>query len=436
MLNNFNLKLNRNFYFIFIPSLLTVLLPFFLITGPFLPDLAISICGILFIINLFSNSLKSFHKYLLNKFFIYFLLFWITIVISSLISSDILYSLKTSFFYIRFGIFTLSTWFLLENNKKLIVFFFYSLLICLSILIFDGFTQFILGKNVFGWPIIDTRVSSFFKDELLLGSYLSRLIPLCLAIFIYLDQNKFRKINKLFFFIIFILAEVLIFLSGERASFFFINLSCLFIILLCKNYKKIRILILISSLIIICLITFFDDRFKKRIIDQTLEQTGILKNENNSTNDMKIFYLFSKEHENHYKSAFLMFKENKFLGIGPKLFRKNCNKEEFLISNESCSTHPHNTYVQLLAEVGFIGFLQIFIIFLLLIYISAKHVFLKINKNILLLTDFEICILSCILITLWPLIPTGNFFGNWINVVYYLPVGFLLFFFNKKKKFL
>jgi hypothetical protein len=97
-------------------------------------------------------------------------------------------------------------------------------------LIFDGFTQFILGKNVFGWPIIDTRVSSFFKDELLLGSYLSRLIPLCLAIFIYLDQNKFRKINKLFFFIIFILAEVLIFLSGERASFFFINLSCLFII--------------------------------------------------------------------------------------------------------------------------------------------------------------------------------------------------------------
>ena len=65
-----------------------------------------------------------------------------------------------------------------------------------------------------------------------------------------------------------------------------------------------------------------------------------------------------------------------------------------------------------------------------------KHIFLKINKNILLLTDFEISILSCILITLWPFIPTGNFFGNWINVVYYLPVGFLLFFFNKKKKFL
>ena len=151
---------------------------------------------------------------------------------------------------------------------------------------------------------------------------------------------------------------------------------------------------------------------------------------------MKIFYLFSKEHENHYKSAFLMFKENKFLGIGPKLFRKNCSKEEFLISNESCSTHPHNTYVQLLAEVGFIGFLQVFTIFLLLIYISVKHIFLKINKNILLLTDFEISILSCILITLWPFIPTGNFFGNWINVVYYLPVGFLLFFFNKKKKFL
>ena len=39
----------------------------------------------------------------------------------------------------------------------------------------------------------------------------------------------------------------------------------------------------------------------------------------------KEFYLFSKEHEDHYKSAFLMFKENIILGIGPKLFRKNCN---------------------------------------------------------------------------------------------------------------
>ena len=129
-----------------------------------------------------------------------------------------------------------------------------------------------------------------------------------------------------------------------------------------------------------------------------------------------------------------MFKENRLLGVGPRLFRKNCDKKEFLISNQSCSTHPHNTYIQLLAEVGIFGCLQVFIIFLLLIYISFKHFFLKIKKNIYLLSDFQISILSCMLITLWPVIPTGNFFGNWINVIYYLPVGFLLFSFNISKK--
>ena len=32
----------------------------------------------------------------------------------------------------------------------------------------------LFGKNIFGWELIDTRISSFFKDELVLGSYLSR----------------------------------------------------------------------------------------------------------------------------------------------------------------------------------------------------------------------------------------------------------------------
>ena len=429
MFENLNLKLDKNFYFISIPTYLTVLLPLFLLTGPFLPDLAISLCGILFIINLFFNSFNNFYIYFKNKFFIFFILFWFTIIFSSLMSSDILYSLETSFFYIRFGFFVMSTWYLLENNKKFIIYFYYSLIFCISILIIDGYIQFILGKNIFGWPIVGTRVSSFFRDELIMGSYLSRLIPLCFAIFIYLDQTKLKKINNLFYIFIFILAEALIFLSGERASFFYINISSLFIILLCKNYKKLRFLILSSSLIILCFISYFDSRFKKRIFDVTLDQIKVYKND-----DSKSIYIFSEEHENHYKSAFLMFKENRLLGVGPRLFRKNCDKKEFLISNQSCSTHPHNTYLQLLAEVGIFGFLQVFIIFLLLIYISLKHFFLKIKKNIYLLSDFQISILSCMLITLWPVIPTGNFFGNWINVIYYLPVGFLLFSFNISKK--
>jgi hypothetical protein len=38
-----------------------------------------------------------------------------------------------------------------------------------------------------------------------------------------------------------------------------------------------------------------------------------------------------------------------------------------------------------------------------------------------------------VLISLWPLLPSGNFFGNWLNVIYYLPLGFIMYNLNKKK---
>jgi O-antigen ligase len=423
-------KKNYKIVFIDIPSFITALLPFFLITGPFLSDLAISICAIIFFVNSFFSSLK---RFFFSKFFLFFLIFWFTLILSSLLSTDKIYSLNTSLLYIRFGIFSLSTWFLLVHNKMLIKYFYYVFLFCFFILIFDGFFQFFTGFNIFGWKIVGTRVSSLFGSELVLGSYISRLMPLFFAIFIYLKKSNLNKTyNTATTIVIFILLEVLIFLSGERVSFFYLNLSALFCIFLFSEYKIKRFFMLASSLLLIMLISKFYPESKERIFDLTKKQ--IFQQTENQTILFKNIKLniFSVEHENHYKSAILMFKENKILGIGTKLFRKNCNEKKFRVSEESCSTHPHNTYIQLLAETGIVGFFQVFTIFLILIYFSIKHFFFKFIKKNFLFNDFQIAILSAFLITLWPLAPTGNFFGNWINVIYYLPVGFLIFSLDRK----
>ena len=50
-----------------------------------------------------------------------------------------------------------------------------------------------------------------------------------------------------------------------------------------------------------------------------------------------------------------MFLDNKIFGQGPKSFRYLCNDDRFKINKWSCSTHPHNYYIQLLAETGLIG---------------------------------------------------------------------------------
>lgn len=426
MINNYIKKTSKEkFFFEVFPSALTILLPFFLITGPFLPDLAISLCAVIFISNTIRGPFVSFRNYYKSTFFICFTIFWITIVSSSLLSSDVFYSLETSFFYIRFGFFALSTWFLLKINPKIIIYFFYVLIFCFLILICDGFFQFYSKENIFGWPIIETRISSFFKEELILGSYLSRLLPLYFATLIFILQDSKKYFFKLVFFVtIFVLTEVLVFFSGERAAFFYINLSAIFILILSNQYKLLRVSVLFISFSLIIIISLFDNQYKSRIVDFTLDQINASTSLNRET---KKYYIFSLEHENHYKSAMLMFNDNKIIGIGPRLFRKNCDKKEYIISFESCTTHPHNTYVQLLAEVGILGFAQIFLYFVIFLYISSKHLFLKFKRRKILLNDFQIALLSGAVITLWPFVPTGNFFSNWLNVVYYLPVGFLLF---------
>ena len=64
--------------------------------------------------------------------------------------------------------------------------------------------------------------------------------------------------------------------------------------------------------------------------------------------------------------------------------------------------------------------------------ISLKHFLRAVSQNKYYFNDFEICMLSAILISLWPFIPTGNFLNNWVSIVYYFPVGFLLWSLNKR----
>ena len=411
-------------FFIFntIPFWIIVLMPALLITGPFLSDLGVSLIAILFLINSLKNRLT---KYYNNFYFKFFIFFCFIIIFSSLFSQNILVSLKTSLFYFRFGIFSLCLWYILENNEKLIKYLFISILICFSSLIIDGYIQYIIGKNLFGHELYNAyRVSSFFGPELILGSYLARFFPLLFGAFIFLDQIKKNKIMLSFITIIFILSEGLIFLSGERLALFFMNLSAVYIIIMLKEYKVYRFWTYLISLCLIILLMNIFPNSKQRLIDQTIKDftRNTLTNEN--TLDDKI-YIFSKPHTQMFTTAYNIFLDNKFLGVGPRQFRNEC--KNYKVGEYSCETHPHNTYMELLSESGIISFIVVLAVFALICCVSIKHLFFKIiRKKKGILSDFEICLLSCILISLWPFSPTGSFFNNWMSIVYYFPVGIIL----------
>lgn len=411
----------NNYKLIFetIPSSIIILIPALLITGPFLSDLGISIVAILFIINSFRNDLS---KYFRNIFFKLFLIFCIGLIVSSLLSNNILISLKNSFFYFRFGIFSLSFWYLIDKNSKILIYLFYSIAACFFSLVIDGYFQYFLGKNLFGVEIYrEFRVSSFFGPELILGSYLSRFFPILFALFIFLDQQfKFKsKLLLSFVTLIFILTEGLILLSGERLALFFMNLSAIFIILMIKEYRIYRLWTYIISLILIVLLLFSFPVTKQRIIDQTINDfTG-------KNSDFSKIYIFSKTHDGLYQSGIKIFLDNKFFGVGPRQFRNECKK--YRVSEFSCDTHPHNTYIELLSEAGIFSFLMVIGLFILIIYLCMKQFVYKFNKNKkIYFNDIQLCLLSAIIISLWPFSPSGSFFNNWMSIVYYFPVGIFL----------
>ena len=406
----------EKFIFYSLPAFLFSLIPFFLITGPFLSDLAVSSISLLFLI--YSLRQKNF-SYFKNKYFFIFLIFWSYLIFNSLINNLNFDSLKISLFYFRYGVFVIAISVLLKVDDSFLKYFFYIIFVCFVALILDGFYQYFVGENILGFKKTE-RVSSFFGDEWILGSYLSRMWPIFFGISIFI----LKKNSKLFFLfvIIFILSEVLIFISGDRTAFFNINLSAIFIILFSKKLLKLRLFTLVSSLILISLISFINPSAKERVIDLTINQMNLF---NETNKDQEKLYIFSREHTHHYITAYRMYLDHKILGVGVKNFRKFCSDKKYIESNSSCAPHPHNTYVQILSETGVIGFsFLVFVLIYFCIYIF-KHLTLRI-KGKYYFTDFEICILSGIAIYLWPFAPTGNIFSNWLNIAMILNLPLLI----------
>ena len=397
-------------------SFLYCLIPLALLSGPFFPDLFLSTISLIFIVIVIKED-----NYVLfrNKFFILFSIFWIYLILNSIISQFPLFSLKSSLVYLRFGLFVLATLYLLENKKNFLRNFTLAFLATYCFALLDGYYQFVYSESIFGFDNEHlVRLNLPFNDDLLLGNYLARLFPILFGLIIY--QYSEKKLYIYLISILLILTDILVFLSGERTALGLLFLFTILIILFFRKFKIIRITTFIISLLAITVIATNNIDIKKRNIDTTILQLGI-----DSKSDR--IKLFSPGHESHFMGAWNMFKHNSILGVGVNNFRNLCDDEEYKYNKSTCSTHPHNTLAQIAAELGSIGLLFyllsiIYICYKILLYVISFIYYKKFIFN-----DYQLSLIFAIILSLWPLIPSLNFFHNWINIIYYLPIGFLLY---------
>lgn len=387
-------------------------------TGPFLPGLA----SVLIAINYLSNSiLKKSFNFLKNKIIILLLIFNLYIILRSFFVKDIFLSLESSLFFFRYIFFALGITLIINNYDKKKIFDLLIIILTLiySFFLIDSSYQAYFNKNIFNIvPIVDGRNTSIFGDEMILGNYIVRLSP----IFMCLVFIKYKTTNLSFYFntLIVIIALILSILSGERVSVFFALSLFLFHFFCFKEFLKIKFFLVP----IIFLSVFFTIKFNDNVNDRILKTTI---NDFLSTNEK--YYSFSRYHYSHYVTSYRMFLDNPLFGKGPRQFRKLCEKNKFKYDRYSCSTHPHNTYIQLLAETGIVGFMffiSLFFYFFYKLLINIfKHFFYNYDYS------YKIYIYFGFFIWLWPLAPSFNFFGSWINIINYMYLGFL--FIDKKE---
>ena len=465
---------------------LIITFPLLLISGPFLPDLACVLIGLFYLIIKIKD--KDFSD-LKKKIIIFLIFFFLYINFNSLFSFDPFVSFSSTLPYLRIILFVLGSAYLISKYSDIKYLFFYLSLFSYFVLVFDSSFQFFTGKNLIGIELKNnSRISSFFGDEYIMGSFVSRLLPILMGLSYLIKTNQNLKIIR---FLLVIISLILVIYSGERLASIYLIFTITLYFYLDFSKKQIIIFFIITGSIFL----FFPKQhntFVNRIFvhsyNQYKETDNILK--------------FSYRHYLHYYTSYKMYLDNKLLGQGVKSFRFLCNQDKFsvvetiikdniiyadkevkvlfkelnnvhiemkLLKNnmvnqnkniqsfiipkkdilkkyvknnsvvkkdepiisfyefkDGCNTHPHSFYFQFLSELGLIGLLFLITSFIYAFYNLMKIIFKKFKNKINNVEIFNAFFYLGIFINLFPVLPSGNFFNNWLLLMIHLPLAFYI----------
>jgi len=370
-------------YFLFLFSII----PLCMIVGSAVSFINILLIDLSFIILLIYKKDFNFFK---NNTIIYFFVLFIYLIFNSFISIDYSEGVLRNLGFVRFIIlFVAFNYFFHQRSFFKKIFYFW--LLIMLIVIFDIFFEFFNGTNILGYYSSNAsgkRIVSFFKDELIVGSFLYSFFLILIGFFL----NEKIKYKYYIYSLIFLFLISIIITTERSASIKALIGLILFFLL----YKEINLKkkILFFFLISIILTTVFSTSYKinHRYFTQISKQTHT--------------------YVSLYKSGFQVFQNNKIFGVGNKNYRvATCipveivhdpsqNKDDYM-----CTTHPHQIYFEFLSEHGLIGTIIILLIF-------YKLIFSKIKKTISEKNYLKIGSLIYLTLNFLPIIPSGAFFGS------------------------
>ena len=420
------------FKFINTLKVLLYFLPISLILGSGIVNInCLLIIGNLFLIFFFNRLLfKSYQKI----FFIFYFFLGI-IILNVIFSGNFKLSLISSLGLIRYFFLMLAILYCIENDEKFLLNFSKFLVFILVFVAGDTLYQYINGSDIFGIKPNTShgqRLNGPFRNEYVVGSYLSKFFFISLIFLILARKNHFF----LFLYLLFILAITL--LSKERmASLMLVFMCGIFISFLSKITFKTKVLYLLIFLIFCISLISSNESIKNHLIIRSLDQIGISnkikleKKQKKDFQDERVF--FDSRWGAHYLTSFHIFLDNPILGSGIKTFREKCNDKKYENINSKskkvrCNTHPHNIYLEIISEGGLLLFLS-FVLFNLFIFYKFIFNIYKTNET----KNLSLAIFCSFLMLFFPFQTTGSFFSTWNGIYYWFIYAFIAFEFRRIK---
>ncbi len=329
--------------------------------------------------------------------------------------------IKSALFF-RFLLLLLIVYLLSEENIINFRYFFISASFLPFVISIDVIFQYIFGFNVIGLKSYVHHNTSFFGDELISGGFIQNFSFFSILFLSYLLRNH-KDYIKFFLVIIAIciLATGIIF-SGNRMPVILFLLG-LFLVYIFNT--KLRKVILVSFIALLTTFSFIikTDSFIKVSYQSFYENVrGIVIFASNKLTrdkskiilDEKMIQLAEKHdtperagYRNLIFTAFETWKSHKIFGNGIKSFREDC-KKLMIKKRGTCSNHPHNYYLEILTDLGVVGFIFVLAMgFIFIAFLIKNFVFLNKNKleNLFLLA----AIISLIL-EVFPIKSSGSIF--------------------------
>lgn len=418
MLSIKNFKFNN----VIILNLFISTVPLSLILGNLATNFNIILICLLGITN-YGNSLflikNKTYQFLIYSFFIYLVI--ITFINNlPLINIDNLYKehLIKSFFYLRYLILFLVINKLLENNEFNTKIFFISCSFFGLIVSIDTTIQYIFKKNLLGYPLFNgVRPASFFKEELIVGGYIQKFIIFFIFYLASIDKNKkYLNIKIIFLFLIF---SIPIFFSLNRMPLILYLMSFIIYFILEKKIKEIFFSLIFLIFIGFLIINVFENKkIESNLFNFKKEVHTIIQN------SPKFFF---EENDNYIKSLYFLhfntgikiWNQNKIFGHGLKSFRLKCSYKK----NQTCNSHPHNYFIEILVDVGLIGLFFIYSIFFLGAYNFIKNYYNQTNINIKIT---QVVFFLLIFLEFFPFRSSGSFFTTNVSSFIFLIFPILL----------